>query len=48
MRELNDKPHVENVLPGVVEDGDDPAVGGRGDEIGMPNLSVFAVQRCSG
>jgi hypothetical protein len=25
-------------LPSVVEDGEDPAVGGRVDEIGMPNL----------
>jgi len=42
VRQLHNEPHVDNMLPGVVEDGDDPAIGRRGDEIGMPNLKGLA------
>ncbi len=43
VRELHDEPHVQNMLSGVVEHCDDPAVGGRGDEVGMPNLKGVAL-----
>jgi hypothetical protein len=35
IRELRDQPHIEDVLTGIIKDGDDAAVGRGGDEVWM-------------